>query len=756
MKIKSFLATHQSLVRDVVVSSCLLGASAGIVFGVSAGTFHINYMNLNDADARLLASQTAGYYGENIDSAWNMNGVKDGDNVVIEATPAPDHAEIADFEDYKTTHPSLSSGDWWPGNEDSQKELELEKNEETDISDSAIKARYAYSSMVIDGATHSTMDRSFNQSLYEGLADFIKNKSLTSYDSESQTDPLEYNCAKSYKPSQDNTAAFVDTYLSVMEQHHVVGLAGFNHSTPLSNMMTHEGTNGFTTCSSESLTKMADQTAFILLDSNIANNQNIASVQFRADQPGFLTAIATCQYFFNNLDLYHDKFQDMSVGMYGGVQIPTVTIYMGGFERGIEFFNYTVLYNIIYFGSQVWFNFAPNPDDYKLWYDKFVDLVNHSKYKQQIEELPKNETGLGTFMSDIYSSFYNEFSIKSIKLGDTSTHFSGTFTAGDAIGITKQYLNRGASAIIAVAGPQSLDSAQEIQNQNSKCIVIGVDTAMENSDYQRFHKGCGEETRTKPNEADPYMDKTKAEDGTVSSQANSIIKFSAIKDIKTVTKRIVRLIAEGKRWDAERDAVDTQVGKKPDPNKAVCGPGFQTCGNILNGLISISWDGFYPLLQAFEYAYFYIRDVGTRQFIPMPLEEAWANAGADYFMGLPNPELDALQEEFPTYTGENPTLSIVEGVKDINNLLTFSHADKDDPTKDSVFYKNYNHTMGILGCLLNNLYIPFKPDMSLVREKDPETGEFTYRKMTAKDFNHEDGLMMTILDWLEVNMYLMS
>ncbi len=751
MKIKSFLATHQSLVRDAAISSCLLAASAGIVFGVSAGTFHINYMNLNDADARLLASQTAGYYGENIDSAWNMNGVKDGDNVVIEAIPAPDHAEIADFEDYRTTHPSLSSGDWWPGNkdlEDSQKDLGIVDNEGNpvpegaEINDEAIKKRYMYTSMVIDGATHSTMDRSFNQSLYEGLADFTKNKPLTSYDSETQTDPLKYNCAKSYKPSQDNTTAFVDTYLSVMEQHHVVGLAGFNHSTPLSNMMTHEGTKGFVTCSSESLTKMADQTAFILLDSNIANNQNIASVQFRADQPGFLTAIATCQYFFNNLDLYHDKFQDLSVGMYGGVQIPTVTIYMGGFERGIEFFNYAVLYNIIDFGGRVWFDMVDKPEDYKLWYDKFVDLVNHSKYKQQIDDLPKTPAGGERFAVDISTNLFNEFSVKSIKLGDTSTHFSGTFTAGDAIGITKQYLNRGASAIIAVAGPQSLDSAQEIQNQNSKCIVVGVDTAMENSDYQRFHKGCGEETRTKPNEADPFMDKTKAVDGSVSAQANSIIKFSAIKDIKSVTKRIVRLIAEGKRWDVDSAG-------KPSRTKAVCGPGFQTCGNILNGLISISWDGFYPLMQALQYAYFYdaLRN-------PLTFNEAWIKSAAAYFASLDKPELDAID---PAYKGQNPKdIEVVDGVKDINNLLTFNHFDKDDPTKESTFYKNYAHTMGILGGLLNIVKVPFKVDMSLVNEVDTKTGEITYRKMTSQDYDHEDGKLMSILEWLETNMYLMS
>ncbi|MCQ2957115.1 MAG: hypothetical protein MJ233_04810 [Mycoplasmoidaceae bacterium] len=68
MKFKSFLAAHGALVKDIAISGSLLGASAGIVFGVSAGMFKIEYMNLTGGEARLFASTHNGYYSEDISS----------------------------------------------------------------------------------------------------------------------------------------------------------------------------------------------------------------------------------------------------------------------------------------------------------------------------------------------------------------------------------------------------------------------------------------------------------------------------------------------------------------------------------------------------------------------------------------------------------------------------------------------------------------------------------------------------------------
>ena len=70
MKLLKWLKAHPATLKDVATSTCLLGASAGIVFGVSAGMFRVQYMPLNSAEARLAAATTAGnnYYLEDISS----------------------------------------------------------------------------------------------------------------------------------------------------------------------------------------------------------------------------------------------------------------------------------------------------------------------------------------------------------------------------------------------------------------------------------------------------------------------------------------------------------------------------------------------------------------------------------------------------------------------------------------------------------------------------------------------------------------
>ncbi|MCQ3915122.1 MAG: BMP family ABC transporter substrate-binding protein [Mycoplasmoidaceae bacterium] len=196
------------------------------------------------------------------------------------------------------------------------------------------------------------MDRSFNQSLYQGLVDFIHNEKCDHCDPETGSDPKKQLIAKAFKPSQDNTTDFINTYVSAMKGYDVLGLAGFNHATPLNAMMIHKDKDDKTaeplaSNADPEINKIANSTAFVLLDSNVNSNQNVASVQFRADQPGFLAALAACQYLYNNLEVYHKNHEDLSVAAFGGVAIPTVTIYIGGFQRGVEFFNNKILLSAI-------------------------------------------------------------------------------------------------------------------------------------------------------------------------------------------------------------------------------------------------------------------------------------------------------------------------------------------------------------------------------------------------------------------------
>jgi basic membrane lipoprotein Med (substrate-binding protein (PBP1-ABC) superfamily) len=74
---------------------------------------------------------------------------------------------------------------------------------------------------------------------------------------------------------------------------------------------------------------------YILLDANTPNDLNIASIVFRADEAAFMAGIATCQYLNDNFDEYKTN-GGLKVGTFGGIAIPSVTIYMGGFEYGVE------------------------------------------------------------------------------------------------------------------------------------------------------------------------------------------------------------------------------------------------------------------------------------------------------------------------------------------------------------------------------------------------------------------------------------
>jgi basic membrane lipoprotein Med (substrate-binding protein (PBP1-ABC) superfamily) len=88
---------------------------------------------------------------------------------------------------------------------------------------------------------------------------------------------------------------------------------------------------------------------------------------------------------------------------------------------------------------------------------------------------------------------------------------------GDGKACAQTLLAYGADVIMPVAGPQTIDTVQEIKNQKSNCIVVGVDTPQEESDM---------------NDNSVYTDK--ADD-------NKIIKFSAQKNIVGITEQILDL-----------------------------------------------------------------------------------------------------------------------------------------------------------------------------------------------------------------------
>lgn len=707
------------LIRSIITSTCLLGASTGIIFGVSAGNFSIDYIDLNNAYTRLDAAlnPATNYSSQNIKSQWNFSAKDYPASAALE----PHSPEFSD--DLET-----SKKQWIALHPDDADRAAKQFNRKVSDKDDAYRLysyntdwqnnRLKYCSMVLDGASHSELDRSFNQSVLQGLADYCTNQKNAQL-----TDKIR---DLAFKPGQDSTQFFQDIYRAVVsghdgeEGHHLVALPGFVHVTPFESLGTHDPQTGIVRYPGE---KLIDGSVFVLIDGNIPNNQNVASVLFRSDQPAFLSAISTAMFFLNNLDTYHSNYQDLAVGVYGGTPIPTVVIYMGGFQRGIEFFNEFILKQILA-DLRACLDETKQIDNYP--YAK--KIMDSSKYKEElsnwatVEDARKDELldmELGTGL------LFEEFKIKLIKLGDFNTLFTGSFAAGDAIGITKQLLNRGASAILPVAGSQTVDSTQEVASQKSNCTILGVDSVMEDGDAQRPL---------------PFEDKAEAPDGSKSDHKGDSIKFSAVKDMTTVVNKICNLCMDNIFWDA---SVPDGTGFKPDPEKAVCNIGYQTCGNIRNGLISVSFDGFYFLMEGLKqivHAKKYTD--GSLKLVDTTFIDLWKEEVDRYCNDIthqeefdPN-EIEAFKRNAKLF--EKPTITGDTGI------LTFDKGTAEAPT---LIYKYYSQVMAILGETLNDIHMTFNKDMSLLL---PPRSTYEGEWAPALGTDCQDG---TILEWLKYNMY---
>ena len=233
---------------------------------------------------------------------------------------------------------------------------------------------------------------------------------------------------------------------------------------------------------------------------------------YRADQSAFLAGLAACDYLSLNEHNFEHYIQKgpLAVGTYGGTAIPTVTIFMGGFERAVQYFNNNII------------------------------PVCKDKFQWNSEQTEQHK-------------------IHFINLGEQDSFFSGTFTIGDGRSVTQELLAKGADVIMPVAGPQTIDTVQEIKNQKSDCIVIGVDTNQEDSDMN--------ETSVYNDESgSPYQDK--------------IIKFSAEKNISYITSSILYLASNGQTSYLD-EAGNVQIGSY----------GYLTVGDIDNKGCRVSEGG---------------------------------------------------------------------------------------------------------------------------------------------------------------------
>lgn len=522
------IVKHKKIIVRSLISILLIFLPLTIVLTISTLTFKINYVITNHK-TRKDANKLASYGNLNVKSEWNLSNKEN-------FLPQP-RKRTKDKEQIDNYHQANTLNLKWVRNE-------TNKNWKKNRRENMV--------MICDSSNSIALDKSFSQSLYHGLVQYINDNNAIDHNHLKNDGE---NSAYWTRPTQDSSLFFQSIYDETAKKRKVIHLCGFNHITPLNSIgVIKENDNKQ---KYKSFNSNFGNAAYILYDGDISNNQNIASVSFRADQSAFLTGIACCVELLKNVETYHKDGREMSIGIFGGVMIPTVLVFMGGIERGIELFNNHILPNII----------DKIIDNNKETINDFPDLKKMTKF----EWIKKNKEKLK-----------EEFSIKVISLGKQSSHFSGSFVCGDAIGLVKQFLNRGASAIIPVAGPQIVDAVNEIQNQKAKCFVIGVDTACEDGDIQKTMS---------------YDDKTIDKLNHQSKQHSNIIKFSALKNIGHIAKKQNELLCNNLNWDNGDE-------NKPDENKSVCSIGYRTNANILNGGSHISYDGWHFVMQGFKYLIF--------------------------------------------------------------------------------------------------------------------------------------------------------
>lgn len=346
---------------------------------------------------------------------------------------------------------------------------------------------YDYAALIIDGSTHLALDKSFNQSTYQGIVNWVhqKDKALgedpwkvgdsvrVPYDQLNDIVQTKYKDGSYFsrwlKPTGDDSNGFNDAYraevnrIKASKNHKgSLLLPGYLHETPLASFETR-------------YKDLYNCATYTLLDGSY-HSERCASVLYKSDQSAFLSGLAVCQYL---QDRYYDVYSKvnnskLAVGTFGGLPIPTVTSYMGGFEWGIYIYNKYILPKLA-----------------------------------EIEQWDKATTEKRT--------------VDLICVGKSDSFYSNSFLAGEAKLLVQQLLTQGADAILPVAGPQTMDVVKEIENQGSPTIAIGVDTDQENGDMSRYT------SRSSLNRGD------------------KIIQFSAQKSLSGISSIILQAQAKGIR-----------------------------------------------------------------------------------------------------------------------------------------------------------------------------------------------------------------
>lgn len=212
-------------------------------------------------------------------------------------------------------------------------------------------------------------------------------------------------------------------------------LASFSHSKPIT-----EALNIF---QNKPMYEYFSKTGYILIDdkfgfpqfnngfNGLANTSqpiwstNVASVQFRSDLGSFITGIAAAQLLNEHQDYFIDpnkKDDKLTWATYGGAPYSSVTSFMGGFQRGVN------------------------------WFNENIAKPSNGKWKELYQYIPELD----------------------------ENNFAGGFAPNTNPALIDHFLqdNR-IDLIFPIAGPQIKEITKIIKEHRYKTVIIGVDSPSE-------------------------------------------------------------------------------------------------------------------------------------------------------------------------------------------------------------------------------------------------------------------------------------
>ncbi len=326
-------------------------------------------------------------------------------------------------------------------------------------------------------------------------------------------------------PSDDTSRGFINAYKNaVYNGAQAILTPGYSHKDPIN----------------QSFAEYQDffkNTGFLLFDEKFSKSdiaaKNSWSITFRSDLGSLQVGIAVGML----LNQYQDVFYNdgkLTYGIYGGLPFSSVTSFMGGFQKGIEWFNEK-------------FTQAPN--------NKFLSLDGTREIEYKPIEMITSDIG----------------------------YFAGGFGPSAGSSVSYNLLNKNADVIMPVAGPQIWTTLDQIIKLNKKCLLIGVDSAVEEDPL---------------NKSLPFKSKF----GEIGN--GKFVQFSSMKNLALATDKALQIINNGNIVPEIPIGEDNYYFKNFSSNDGLPGSigGFGTVavGDIQNGCVGISNEGKKYLDKALE------------------------------------------------------------------------------------------------------------------------------------------------------------